>query len=154
MRNWDILDHCNLTLWQITTFSACRSFSFRSEWERCFVFWPRLTLRSGYNSIKVFSSPESRRDERDTCGHVWLAGSSSREEITLLSLLSGFKIYLTYFSLQTFSLLDEFFLLIKSVLCSRGGARSSKVCHEGNRNVWRKWLMPTWGGTVHPYFYY
>ena len=25
---------------------------------------------------------------------MWLAGSSSREEITLLSLLSGFKIYL------------------------------------------------------------
>ena len=55
-------------------------------------------------------------------------------------------ILITYFSLQTFSLLDEFFLLIKSVLCSRGGARSSKVCHEGNRNVWRKWLMPTCGG--------
>ena len=100
------------------------------------------TVRSGYNSIKVFSSCPSHvvMSETRVATCVWL-GHLLSQEITLLSLLSGSSSSFKPSQCET-----SFFLVDKKCVCSRGGARSSKVCHEGNRNVWRKWLMPTRGG--------
>ena len=59
--------------------------------------------------------PQSRRDERDTCGHVCLAGSSSQPGNN--TFVPSIRLQL---QLQTFSMRDQFFLVDKKCVCSRG----------------------------------